>query len=214
MLQLLPMRIYQINNILSGFISQPCIYPETIWCQIVHIRNFYPFYPSLNGTLLGTLDNFWAKQTFGKFDVFWTPLETGCLITLETDTPLLTGLSGVTISTWVGILVVSSSRSGLNQVSFRSINSCKPICDMCCTRYFQFGGILTSLMNGTFENSSSNITWNSGQQRIVSLWSYQKIQFPREFKTHQIYQRFFLLKNHPMCPIVFHLVREKKYKNS
>ena len=77
---------------------------------------FYPFSPSLYGILLVTLDDCWLKQSFGKCDVFWTPSETGCLITSETDAPSLTGLSGVTLSTLVGVLVGYSSRSGVNQV--------------------------------------------------------------------------------------------------
>ena len=38
------------------------------------------------------MDNCWEKRTFGKFDVFQTPLEAGCLITSETNNPLLTGI--------------------------------------------------------------------------------------------------------------------------
>ena len=39
------------------------------------------------------MDNCSAKQTFGKFDVFQNPSETGQSITSETDAFLLTGLS-------------------------------------------------------------------------------------------------------------------------
>ena len=108
--------------------------------------------PSRDGIPLGTLDNYWAKWTFLKFDVFRTPLEAGRSITSETDGPLLAGISCTcgtvcnimtfydgTLGSWLGVLMGSSSRSGANQVSYRSILSIAPLGDLCFTRSVQFG---------------------------------------------------------------------------
>ena len=112
---------------------------------------FYHFYPSRDGIPMVTLDDFWEKQTFDKFDAFWTPSGTICLITSDTDDPSLTRIYGVNIGTCVGVLMGSSSRSGVNQVSLSSIFSCAQLCGMPCTRSVQFGGIVPSLMNVTVE---------------------------------------------------------------
>ena len=64
--------------------------------------HFWSFSPSRDVIPLGTLNDCWAKQTFCKFGLFQTPLETGWSITSETDAPSLTGISGATLSTWLG----------------------------------------------------------------------------------------------------------------
>ena len=148
--------------------------------RLIILGVFYPFSPSQGGIPLGTLNDCWVKQTFGKSDVFRTPSETGCLITSDTDSPLLTCytgcdgviifilFSGEIISTWVRVLLWSSSRSRVNQVSLRTILSGAPLREMRCTICFQFGGIVSSLMNVTVENSSSNTTWNWGEKWSVA----------------------------------------------
>ena len=120
------------------------------------------------------------KQTFGKFDVFWTTLEDGHLINSEIDAPSLTGiycmwgtdcnntsvillLSGETIGLWLGVSMGSYSIYGVNQVSLRSIFSDAPLCEMRCKIFVQFGGIVPSLMNKAVKISSSNTTWNWGE---------------------------------------------------
>ena len=139
---------------------------------------FYPFSPSWNDTPLGMLYDCWEEKTFGKSDVFLTPSETGCLITSDTDSPLLTCytefdgvtifilFSGENISTWVGVILWSFSRSGMNKLSLKTILSGAPLCELRCTICFQFWGIVSSLVNVTVENSSSNTTWN-----WVETWS-------------------------------------------
>ena len=62
-------------------------------------------------------------------------------------------LFGETLGSSLGVYLGYSSRFGFNKVSFRSILSVAPICDMPCTRYVQFGVIVPSLINGTVENS-------------------------------------------------------------
>ena len=59
--------------------------------------------------------------------------------------------SGATLGLWLRGFLGSSSRSGVNQVSLRSIFSGAPIVYLCCTRYVQIVGIVTSLMNGNME---------------------------------------------------------------
>ena len=100
--------------------------------------------------------------------MFWTPSEAGRLINSENDATYLTRLSftcgtdcdnvsiflllsGATLGTRVGVFLVSSWRYGVNQVSLRSTLSGAPLCEIRCTRYFQFGGIVTPLMNETVE---------------------------------------------------------------
>ena len=112
--------------------------------------------------------------------MFWNPLETLHLITSETvapflsilsctcssdcgDTRILLLLSGDMIGSLLEVLIGYYSRYGVNQVSLRSILFGSLLCEIFCARYFQFGGILPSLMNGTVENSSSNATRNWGE---------------------------------------------------
>ena len=165
---------------MSGFISQPCRPPETCWYQINNLRRFDPFSTSRDGIPMGTLDYFWSKWTFGKFDTFITPSETGRSVTSDTASTSLNGISctcctdcgGVIISllfycvtfgTCVGVSLGYYSISGVNQIYLRSIVYGAPLCDLSCKRYFQFGGMVPYLMNGTVENSSSNTTWNWGE---------------------------------------------------
>ena len=125
------------------------------------------------------------KKTFFQFNVLQTPPESGRSITAETDSLLITVISyiccigcndvikvllfsGVNLGTWVGVSLGSSSRYGVNQLYLRSILSCATLCDLSCTRSFQFGGILPPPMNGTVENPSSNTTWNWGKTWPVS----------------------------------------------
>ena len=106
------------------------------------------------------------SEKIAKFYVFRNPSETGRLVTSESDSSLLTKIyctcctdcddviifllfSGATLVTWVGFLLGCSSISGVNQLFLRSIFSVAPLCEMRCTRYVQFGGILPSLMNVT-----------------------------------------------------------------
>ena len=124
---------------------------------------------------LFTLDDCLEKQKFGNFDVLKSPSEAGHLITSETDSPLLTGIScnygtvcydvsifllfsSDTLRILVEVSLGSSSRSGVNQVYLRSVLSGSPLCEMSCTRSVQLGGIMPSLINGAVENSSYNTT--------------------------------------------------------
>ena len=119
------------------------------------------------------------------FMSFKIPPKDGRSITLETDTTSLDGPScmcgtfcdgvimlllfyGETLGSWLGVYLGSSSRSGVNQVSLGSILPGAPLCEMHFTRSVQFGVIVTSLMNGTVENSSSNTTHNWGETWLVS----------------------------------------------
>ena len=125
---------------------------------------FDPFSPSQDDIPLGTLGDRRAKFFF-IFDVFRTTLETGHWITSDTDAPLMIIPSfnccmvcnnviifllfySATLGTWVGVLLVSSSMSGVNQVTLRSKFSGAPLYELRCTRSVQFGGIVPSLMNG------------------------------------------------------------------
>ena len=67
--------------------------------------------------------------------------------------------SGENLWSCLGVLLGSYLIYGMNQVSLRPIRSGTPICELHFTRSVQSGGILTSLMNGTEENSSSKTTW-------------------------------------------------------
>ena len=156
-----------------GLIIQPGRYPKTSWCQIDHLRYFYPFStlsPSRYGIPLVTLDDCWARIIFFKFDVFKTPSEAGYLITLETGDPSMARLSctwgsewsdvivllffyGAMLGLWLGIYLGYSSISGVNQVYLMWMLSGVLLCKLRCTRSFQFGVIVTYLMNGNLENS-------------------------------------------------------------
>ena len=148
---------------------------------------FDPLSPSWHDIPLVTLDDCWSKLTLFKFDVFQTPSEYGCLITLETCAPSLTGpsflcgidcdgvsvlllLYGAMISSWLRVSLKSYSQYVVNQVSLRSIFSGAPLCELCCTISVQFGDIVSSLINGTVENSSSNTTWNLGETWPVAIF--------------------------------------------
>ena len=118
-----------------------------------------------------------SKKTLFKFGVFRTPLEAVRLIASETGDPLMAGLSctfgtyfddmsvlllfsGSMLGLWIGVLLGSFSRTGVNQVSLRLIFSVAQVCELHCTRSVQLWVIVPSLINRTVENSSSNTTWN------------------------------------------------------
>ena len=132
-----------------------------------------------DGIPLGVVDDCWEKQNFFKFDVFWTPLKTGRSITSETDAPsldrlfcmcgfycgnvsVLLLLFGAMLGLWLGVFLVYSSISGINQISLRLIFYVASLCELCCKMSIQFGFIVPSLMNITVETSSSNTTWKWG----------------------------------------------------
>ena len=119
---------------------------------------------------------------FSEFYVLQTPLLTGSLCDSEKhDTSLdiypCTYGSGVngssvlyllsafvkTLVLCLGVFLGSSSMYGVNHVSMRSIFYGVPLCCICCTRTVQLVGIVSSLINGTFENSYSTNTWNLGE---------------------------------------------------
>ena len=117
--------------------------------------------------------------------MFQTPSESGLSIILDTGDPSLSGLYcmrdadwenvrmllllfGAMLGSWLGVFLGSSSIYGVNQVSMRSTLYGTTICDLSCTRYFQFGVIVPYLMNGTVESSSSNTTLNWGETLPVS----------------------------------------------
>ena len=120
-----------------------------------------------------------------NFDVIWTPYESVRSITSETDVTSLVGIYctcgmyrnnmsvllvfyGSMLGSRLGVLLGYSSRSGVNQVYLRSIVSGAPLCELRFTISFQFGGIVTSLINGNVENSSWNTTWNLSETWTVS----------------------------------------------
>ena len=163
-----------------------------VYFRLIILGFFDPFLPSLYGIPLDKLDDCWGKK-LKKIDMFWNLLEYGRSITSDTNTTFLTGnscnwgtecdnvsifllLSGVTIGIRVGVLLLSSSIYGVNQVSLRSILSGAPIYYMRCTISIKFEDIVTSLMNGTVENSSSNTTWNWGDtwpvDRFITIATY------------------------------------------
>ena len=149
--------------------------------RLIILGIFDPFStvsPLLDRIPLGVLDDCWEKRTFQKFDVLWTPSEVGHL--WNSEAPFLAGLlctcgsdcdnvsvllllTGMALGSWTGVLLGYFSILRVNQVSLRPMFSVETLCELRCTRYFQFGGIVTSIMNGTVEISSSNTTWNLGE---------------------------------------------------
>ena len=140
-----------------------------VYARVIILGIFDPFCPSWYVIPLGELDGCWEKIDLFEFDVLQTPSEAGCLTASDTGDLSMAGLSftcgmdcnvvsvlllfsRATLSSWLGGLLVSSSRSVVNQVFLRSILYGAPILELCCTRYVQFGGIVNSLMNGTAEN--------------------------------------------------------------
>ena len=70
---------------------------------------FYPFSPSApsrDGISLGALNEFWPKQIFFRFYVFWTLLEAVCSITSETSAPYLSVISWTCGSYYGNVIVL------------------------------------------------------------------------------------------------------------
>ena len=151
------LRTFDTRSFILGFFD-PVFYSE------------YSFSPSGYGIPLGMLDSFWMKSTLFHYNVLKTTSENRCSWNSEADDLFLAGLSctcsleciwllfyGAMLGSCHVFSLVSSSRSGVNQVSLRKIFSIAPLCDLRCTRTFQFGGIVPHLINETVENSSSKI---------------------------------------------------------
>ena len=65
---------------------------------------------------------------------------------------------GTTLVSCIGVLLRSSSIPGLNHLSFSSMLYSERICEIHCTRYVKFEGIMPSLMDGNVLNLLSSTT--------------------------------------------------------
>ena len=77
---------------------------------------------------------------------------TYCMYCIDCDgVSVLILFYGAALDSWLVVFMKYSSRSGVKQVSLRSISYGVLLCVMRFTRSYRFGGIATYLMNGTME---------------------------------------------------------------
>ena len=146
------------------------VYARLIILVIFHLVMYFqnPLSTSQDGITMRSLDGCWAKLNFFIFLSIWTPSKTGRLLNVEADAPLLAGLSclyGLYCNNVSGWLLLSGAMPGsclvlypgyysrpvVDHVSLRSTFSIAPLFERSCTGCSKFGGIVTSLLNGTVE---------------------------------------------------------------